>query len=179
MHHRVVQKEGLGSIRSKESQRPIVHEVRHVLMVMELPILTIHPINSGFSGLLVAIETTAVESKSVVESHQIGFAGKLPPLTDGRGSIARRLENAPQLQFLEGHATTRILIGGSISKGIASAENHRPRWPTQCRGEGSGEARALCRQAVNIRSPVMVGSVTTDIPDPQIIGENEDDIGFE
>ena len=166
MHHRVVQEEGLGSMGSKEGQHPIVHEVRHVLTVIELPILTIDPVDRGFSGLLVAIETTAVEPKGVIESHRIGVTGKLAPLANGRGGVARRLENTPQLQFLQWHALTRILIGRAISKGIASAQDHRPRWAAQRCGERSGEARALCRQTVDVRSPVMIRTVTADIPDP-------------
>src|ERR1051325_2811782 len=74
--------------------------------------------------------------------------------------------------------TPRAVADSAGAKRVAPRHQHTARRPAQRRGVTRLEARARRRELVDLRRFVRVRAVATDAVEPEVLGEDENDVGF-
>ncbi len=176
--HGVVEIEGFVLISRDKIHDFLMHQIGHVLLVLELHLLPIEGVLLPL-GLGVPIDPAPLEGQVLIETKIRWHQGELPPLAERGGRIARLLENFRHHRLLLGSEPARlVLIHRSGAERISSCQDQRPRGTTKRSSVGVGELHPPGRQGIQIRRLVLVRSKTVQTIKAQIIREDKDDVGF-
>ncbi len=149
----------------------LVHHVRQIAFT-ELLLLAVLRVGLHLAGPVFA---AALKAQVLVKAPVAGFERDLAPLAHRGGGIACRFQHFRQHDLLAAHRLRVTICQHPGAKDITSGQTRRAGWPAHRIRVAVLEARPAFRQGIDVRR-LKRTAIAADVPQPDIVGENEDDV---
>ena len=148
-----------------------MHHVRQVFVAEKFRLAVPHVSQHLARPILPA----ALEAQILVEAPFARLERDLIPLAHRRRDVARRLQHPRQHDLVAAHLVRVAIRQHSRAENVAPRETRRARRPAHRIRVAIFKARPALCECVNVRR-FESAAVTTDVPQPDVVGEDEDDV---